>query len=202
MAAEGGCSAQLTPFRAGKWRSSWSARGSHCTERVRHGDNPRISRMYQRTWRETEYRSRLSSGPNEEHITNGCGTNPPIYCPDELVTRGTDGVVHHAGTVQRDDELMVPTAPQVTGVSPNTMAATPGTQLSITITGINTNFQTGDTVPRPSRMLAVSNAKLYRELTTSISATLTANANVGDGTPDAVGNERRPRISCCHWRSR
>ena len=24
----------------------------------------------------------------EEHITNGCGTNPLTYCPDELVTRG------------------------------------------------------------------------------------------------------------------
>jgi hypothetical protein len=24
----------------------------------------------------------------EEHVTNGCGTNPLTYCPDELVTRG------------------------------------------------------------------------------------------------------------------
>ena len=53
----------------------------------------------------------------------------------------------------------------------------------MTITGINTNFQPGDTVTVPSGMLAVSNVMVNSA--TSISATLTANANVVAG-PQAL----------------
>ncbi len=118
----------------------------------------------------------------EEHITNGCGTSPLIYCPDELVTRGQMASFIMRGLFN-ETTILGPTAPQVTGVSPNAMAATPGTQLSITITGTNTNFQTGDTVTVPSGMLAVSNVVVNSA--TSISATLTANANAVTG-PQAL----------------
>ncbi len=118
----------------------------------------------------------------EENITAGCGTNPLIYCPDALVTRG-----EMASFIMRAlfNETMVvgPTAPLLNGVAPNTMAATPGTQITVTITGINTNFQAGDTVTIPSGWLAVSN--LVVNSATSISATLTANANVAPG-PQAL----------------
>jgi hypothetical protein len=118
----------------------------------------------------------------EEHITAGCGTDPLIYCPDELVTRG-----QMASFIMRGlfNETMVlgPTDGLLTSVIPNTMTVTVGTQITVTITGVNTNFQTGDTVTMPSGMLAVSNVVVNSA--TSISATLTANANVVAG-PQAL----------------
>ncbi len=118
----------------------------------------------------------------EEHVTAGCGTNPLVYCPEELVTRGQMASFIMRGLFN-ETTILGPTAPQVTGVSPNTMAVTVGTQITVTITGVNTNFQTGDTVTVPSGMLAVNNVVVNSA--TSISATLTANANVVAG-PQAL----------------
>ena len=118
----------------------------------------------------------------EENITAGCGINPLVYCPDELVTRG-----QMASFIMRalfnETSTLGPTAPMLTGVSPNTMATTVGAQITVTITGVSTNFQTGDMVTVPSGMLAVSNVVVNSA--TSISATLTANANVVAG-PQAL----------------
>jgi hypothetical protein len=123
----------------------------------------------------------------DEYVTNGCGTNPAltptlVYCPDELVTRG-----QMAAFIMRalfnQTTILGPTAPQVTGVAPNTMASTVGTHISVTITGTNTNFHNGDTVTVPSGMLAVSNVMVHS--TTSITATLTADSNVVAG-PQAL----------------
>ncbi len=118
----------------------------------------------------------------EEHITNGCGTNPLIYCPDESVTRGQMASFIMPGLFN-ETTILGPTAPLLTGVSPNTMASTIGTQITVTITGVNTSFQTGDMVTVPSGMLAVSNVMVNSA--TSISATLTANSNVVAG-PQAL----------------
>ncbi len=118
----------------------------------------------------------------EEHVTNGCGTNPLVYCPDELVTRG-----QMASFIMRalfnETTILDPTAPLLTGVSPNAMAATVGAQITVTITGINTSFQSGDTVTVPSGMLAVSNVVVNSA--TSITLTLTANPTVVAG-PQAL----------------
>ncbi len=123
----------------------------------------------------------------DEDITVGCGTNlalvpPLIYCPDQLVTRGQMALFIMRGLFN-ETTILGPSAPRVTRVSPNTMASTVGTQLSVTITGTNTDFQTGDTVTVPSGMLAVSNVVVHS--TTSITATLTANSNVVAG-PQAL----------------
>jgi hypothetical protein len=118
----------------------------------------------------------------EEHITNGCGTGPLIYCPDEPVTRGQMASFIMRGLFN-ETTILGPTAPQVTGVSPSRMAATVGTEISVTIMGANTNFQAGDTVTVPSGMLAVSNVRVNSA--TSISATLAANTNVVAG-PQAL----------------
>ncbi len=118
----------------------------------------------------------------EENVTNGCGTNPLIYCPDDLVTRGEMASFIMRGLFN-ETPVLGPTAPQVTGVTPNTMAATVGTQVTVTITGANTSFQAGDTVTVPSGMLTVSNVTVNSA--TSITATLTANANVVAG-PQAL----------------
>jgi hypothetical protein len=50
-----------------------------------------------------------------------------------------------------------PTAPYLTGVTPNAVAQTVGGPITVTIAGTNTNFHTGETVTVPSAMLAVSN---------------------------------------------
>jgi len=118
----------------------------------------------------------------DENITSGCGTNPLIYCPDELATRG-----QMASFIMRGlfNETMVigPTAPYLAAASPNWVLQTTGSQITVTITGVNTNFQSGDTVSVPSGMLAVSN--VVANSATSISATLTVNANAVAG-PQAL----------------
>jgi uncharacterized repeat protein (TIGR01451 family) len=118
----------------------------------------------------------------EEHVTNGCGTNPLVYCPDELVTRG-----QMASFIMRalfnQTTILGPTAPYVAGVSPNAVAAATGSQITVTITGANTNFQTGDAVTVPSGMLTVSNVVVNSAI--SISATLTVSSTAVAG-PQAL----------------
>jgi hypothetical protein len=118
----------------------------------------------------------------EERITNGCGTNPLTYCPDDVVTRGQMASLIMRGLFN-ETTIAGLTAPQVTGVSPNTMASTVGAQITVTITGANTNFQSGDTVTVPSGMLAVGNVNVNSA--NSITATLSANTNVASG-PQAL----------------
>ena len=64
------------------------------------------------------------------------------------------------------------------------MATTVGAKITVTITGVSTNFQTGDMVTVPGGMpAAVSNVTVNSA--TTISATLTANATVVAG-PQAL----------------
>ncbi|MGA3025586.1 MAG: BACON domain-containing carbohydrate-binding protein [Bryobacteraceae bacterium] len=116
----------------------------------------------------------------EEHITNGCGGGD--YCPDELVTRG-----QMASFIMRGlfNQTMVigPMAPYLAGVGANAVAASMGSQITVTITGVNTSFQSGDTVSVPSGMLTVSNVVVNSA--TSITATLTVNASAVAG-PQAL----------------
>jgi hypothetical protein len=116
----------------------------------------------------------------EEYITNGCGST--YYCPDLLVTRGQMASFIMRGLF--NETMVLPNgAALLTGVTPNAVAATTGSQITVTITGTNTNFQTGDTVTVPSGMLAVSNVVVNSG--TSIGATLTVNAGATAG-PQAL----------------
>lgn len=118
----------------------------------------------------------------EENVTAGCGTNPLIYCPDDLVTRGEMASFIMRGLF--NETMVLPAnAPLLTGASPNAMDSTAGTYITVTITGVNTNFQTGDTVTVPSGKLAVGNVVVNSA--TSISATLVVNANAVAG-PQAL----------------
>jgi hypothetical protein len=63
------------------------------------------------------------------------------------------------------------------------VAAATGSQIAVTVTGANTNFQSGDTVTVPSGMLAVSNVVVNSA--TSISATLTVSSTAVAG-PQAL----------------
>ena len=118
----------------------------------------------------------------EEHVTNGCGTNPLIYCPDQFVTRGQMTSFIMRGLFN-ETTILGPTAPRVTSVSPSTMAATAGAQIAVTITGVNTSFQAGDTVTVPGGMLALSSVSVYSA--TSSSAMLAAHSNIIAG-PQAL----------------
>jgi hypothetical protein len=79
--------------------------------------------------------------------------------------------------------ILGPRAPQLTGVSPNAVAVTSGSQITVTITGANTSFQSGDTVTAPSGMLTVSDVIVNSA--TSITATLTVNGTAVAG-PQAL----------------
>ncbi|MGA3026920.1 MAG: BACON domain-containing carbohydrate-binding protein [Bryobacteraceae bacterium] len=118
----------------------------------------------------------------EENVTHGCGSNPLVFCPDELATRG-----QMASFIMRalfnETTALGPSAPYLTGVSPNAVAASLGNQVTVTITGANTNFQSGDTVTVPSGMLAVSNVVVNSA--TSMTATLTVNGTAVAG-PQAL----------------
>jgi hypothetical protein len=118
----------------------------------------------------------------EEHVTNGCGTNPLVYCPDELVTRGQMASFIMRGLFNLTT-ILGPSAPQVAGVTPDAVAAPSGSQITVAIAGANTNFQSGDTVTVPSGMLDVSNVIVNSA--TSISATLTTNSTTVAG-PQAL----------------
>ena len=100
-----------------------------------------------------------------------------------MVTRGQMAAFIMRGLFN-ETTILGPTAPQVTGVTPNALAATVGAQISVTITGTNTNFQSGDTVTVPSGWLTVSNVVVNS--TTSISATLTAATTVAAGPQSIV----------------
>jgi hypothetical protein len=118
----------------------------------------------------------------EEAVTHGCASDPLVYCPDEVVTRG-----EMASFIMRGlfNETMVlgPTAPFLAAVSPGAVVLTTGDQITVNITGSNTGFQIGDTVSVPSGMLDVSNVVVNSA--TSISATLTVNGTAVAG-PQAL----------------
>ncbi|MGA3028881.1 MAG: SBBP repeat-containing protein [Bryobacteraceae bacterium] len=118
----------------------------------------------------------------EEHVTNGCGSNPLVYCPDELVTRGQMASFIMRGLFD-ETTILGPTAPQLTGVIPNAVAAKLGSAITVTITAVNTSFKNKDTVTVPSGMLTVSNVLVNSA--GSITATLTVNSTAVAG-PQAL----------------
>ena len=77
-----------------------------------------------------------------------------------------------------------PSDPQLIQVTPNTMASLLGTQITVTLTGVNTNFTVLDTLAVPSGMLTVSNVVVNSA--TSITATLTTNATTTPGPQSLV----------------
>jgi hypothetical protein len=117
----------------------------------------------------------------EEHITSGCGGTD--YCPDQLVTRGQMASLIVRGLFN-ETMVVAANAPQLTSASPNTVSQTVGSQITVTITGSNTNFQSGDPVTVPSGMLSVSNVAVNSA--TSITATLTVNSNAQAGPQSLV----------------
>ena len=71
-------------------------------------------------------------------ITDGCSTNPPLYCPTSTLTRGEMAVFIVRGLL---NQLLPVTTPVLTLVSPNSAAA--GATVTVTIDGIGTHFASG-----------------------------------------------------------
>jgi len=74
----------------------------------------------------------------EAGITAGCGSG--MYCPNELLTRGQMAVFIITGLL---NQLLPATTPLIASATPN--AAAPGQTVTLTLTGVNTNFVQGAT---------------------------------------------------------
>jgi RHS repeat-associated protein len=110
----------------------------------------------------------------EMGITAGCtaasGTTLANYCPDNAVTRDQMAVFLIVGGFN----LLEPSAPAISGVSPNT--GVPGASVPVTITGVNTHFAS-DTTILPTAGITASAPVVANG--TSLTTTLTIPA----GTP-------------------
>jgi len=71
-------------------------------------------------------------------ITDGCA--PEMYCPDETLTRGQMAVFLVIGLL---NDLPAPGTPLIASAVPN--SAAPGQSVTVTLTGVNTNFVQGTT---------------------------------------------------------
>jgi RHS repeat-associated protein len=123
----------------------------------------------------------------EMGITAGCtaatSTTLANYCPNNVVTRDQMAVFLIVGGFN----LLEPSAPAITSVSPN--FASPGTSVPVTITGINTHFDSTTTILPTSGITASAPTNITN---TQIQTTLTIPAGTPLGqisltaeTPDA-----------------
>jgi len=99
-------------------------------------------------------------------ITTGCSTNPLMYCPTEILTRGQMAVFVVRGLL---NQLLPLSTPILTLVSPN--AAPAGTPVTVTIYGMGTNFAAGVTQVQAAPGIAVS--KVVVESPTRLTVQLT-----------------------------
>jgi len=74
----------------------------------------------------------------EAGITAGCGSG--MYCPNELLTRGQMAVFIITGLL---NQLLPAATPLIASATPN--AAAPGQAVTLTLSGVNTNFVQGAT---------------------------------------------------------
>jgi RHS repeat-associated protein len=123
----------------------------------------------------------------EMGITAGCTTATPTtlanYCPNDAVTRDQMAIFLIVGGFN----LLEPTAPAVTSVSPNSGVA--GTSVPVTVTGVNTHFDATTTILATA---GVTSSTPTNVTSTSFQTTLTIPAGASLGqisltteTPDA-----------------
>jgi hypothetical protein len=104
-------------------------------------------------------------------ITAGCAVG--VYCPDDSLTRGQMAVFIVTGLL---DRLLPPTTPVITQAAPNSGNA--GQSLTVTISGIGTNFGAGTQVAVPTGITASN-------VTVLSPTSLTVQLNI---SPDAVAS--------------
>ena len=110
--------------------------------RARYGSNTVFSYSttpYFQDVPQTDFAFKWVQRMKQDNITAGCG--PMVYCPGSAVTRGDMAIFIMRGGF---NQLLPPTQPIITAVSPTTLA--PGASATFTVTGLNTNFGVGTTV--------------------------------------------------------
>ncbi len=86
----------------------------------------------------------------QDGITGGCA--PGLYCPGDTLTRGQMSVFVVTGLL---NQLQPPGTAYIAGASPNSAAA--GQSVTVTLTGVNTNFAQGATQVTAAPGITVSN---------------------------------------------
>jgi len=104
-------------------------------------------------------------------ITNGCATNPLMYCPSGILTRGEMADFIVRGLL---NQLLPVTTPILTSVSPNSAAA--GTPVTVTITGFGTHFAAGTS--QVMTVAGISASNLVVNSPTSLTVQLLGTAGV------------------------
>jgi hypothetical protein len=123
----------------------------------------------------------------EDNITSGCSIND--YCPANPVVRGDMAIFIMRGLF---NQLLPPTEPIITSVSPTTLAL--GGSATFTVTGLNTTFGAGTAVVnvggggtggpgQPASSITASNVVV--DSATQLTVTLTSNP-AAPGQPQAV----------------
>jgi len=102
-------------------------------------------------------------------ITTGCSTNPLMYCPADILTRGQMAVFVVRGLL---NQLLPLTTPIVTSVVPN--AAPAGTPVTVTITGFATNFVNGISQVMAAPGISVSSVTVNSATSLTVQLTGTA----------------------------
>ncbi len=108
----------------------------------------------------------------QDTITAGCSSVPLEYCPTDPVTRGDMAIFLIRGGY---NQLVPPTAPVITSISPSTL--THGMSGSFTITGANTTFQQGATNLVFSASSGIAVNSLTVTSATTMQVTLTASSS-------------------------
>ena len=105
-------------------------------------------------------------------VTSGCTAT--TYCPSEAVTRGEMALFLMRGSF---NQLLPPAAPVVTAVSPVT--GTAGTTVTVTITGLNTNFVQDTSVVTAGAGITVQSVTVNSSTSLTAQLVIAANATIG-----------------------
>jgi hypothetical protein len=101
-------------------------------------------------------------------ITGGCAVG--VYCPNDSLTRGQMAVFIVTGLL---DQLLPLTTPLISQVAPN--AGSTGQALTVTISGIGTNFGAGTQVAAPTG-ITVSNVTVLSPNSLTVQLNISASA--------------------------
>ena len=112
-------------------------------------------------------------------ITLGCGVS--LYCPNNTVTLGEMAVFVMTGLL---NQLLRVVSPYVSSVSPN--CGSPGQTVTVTLTGVNTNFlqRTTQVVTAPG--ITASNIAVASP--TSLTVQLNVDASMADNPTTIILN--------------
>jgi hypothetical protein len=116
-------------------------------------------------------------------ITSSCGSNAsgPIYCPDDAVTRGQMAVFIMRGAY---NQLLPAGTPVIVSTTP--AAGARGTSVTVTLTGVNTNWVNGTTQVSTRVGLVATNVVVTSATSLTAQILISANATPGPASLTAT----------------